>query len=119
MLLTVLRAVVVTFYWVMVKLVVSPVEGLLQINGWRAELRLTASLTFSTIERGKVFDRTIPMRIWFPREVPTCSEEWEEGADFCEWRKEQGQANALSLRGGGDAELYGDEAEKERRAAGR
>ncbi|KAF8267489.1 hypothetical protein EI94DRAFT_1700938 [Lactarius quietus] len=147
MLLTVLRAVVVTFYWVMVKLVVSPVEGLLQINGWRAELRLTASLTFSTIERGEVFDRTIPMQIWFPREVPArcgctnygdgrlqaclnagkgiislqdignvfCDNRYS--VDFCEWRKEQGRANALSLRGGGDAELYGDEAEKERRAA--
>ncbi|KAF8259564.1 hypothetical protein EI94DRAFT_1707017 [Lactarius quietus] len=123
MLLTVLRAVVVTFYWVMVKLVVSPVEGLLRINGWRAELRLTASLTFSTIERGEVFDRAIPMQIQFPREVPArvvvaqITEMDASERDFCEWRKEQGRANALSLRGGGDAELYGDEAEKERRAA--
>ncbi|KAF8259930.1 hypothetical protein EI94DRAFT_1706689 [Lactarius quietus] len=105
MLLTILHAVVVTFYWVMVKLVVSPVEGLLRINGWRVELRLTASLTFSTIEHGEVLNRVIHMQIRFP---------WE---DFCEWRKEQGRANALSLSGGGDAELYGDETEKERRAA--
>ncbi|KAF8269026.1 hypothetical protein EI94DRAFT_1699832 [Lactarius quietus] len=125
MLLAVLHAVVVTFYWVMVKLVVSPVEGLLRINGWQAELRLTAGLTFSTIERGEVFDHAIPMRIRFPREVPVislqdignvfCDNRYS--VDFCEWRKEQGRANALSLRGGGDAELYGDEAEKERRAA--
>ncbi|KAF8271534.1 hypothetical protein EI94DRAFT_1698080 [Lactarius quietus] len=130
-LLTILHAVVVTFYWVMVKLVVNPVEGLLRINGWQAELRLTASLTFSTIEHSKVFNHAIPMRIRFAQEVPAhivvaqitemdaseCLEEWEEGTDFCEWRKEQGQANTSLLSGGGDAELYSDEVEKERQAA--
>ncbi|KAF8265582.1 hypothetical protein EI94DRAFT_1857550 [Lactarius quietus] len=129
-LLTILRAVIVTFYWVMVKLVVSPVEGLLRINGWWAELRLTAGLTFSTIKCGKVFNCAIPMRIRFPREVPAhvvVAQIMDMDAserDFCEWRKEQGQANALLLSGSGDAELYSgdaelysDKAEKERRAA--
>ncbi|KAF8268977.1 hypothetical protein EI94DRAFT_1699853 [Lactarius quietus] len=52
-----------------IKIVVVPVEGLLCMNDWWAELRLTAGLTFATIERGEVFDRAIPMRIRFPWEL--------------------------------------------------
>ncbi|KAF8263342.1 hypothetical protein EI94DRAFT_1704053 [Lactarius quietus] len=69
MLLAALHIVVVAIYWLVLNLVVIPVEGLLRMNSWRAELRLTAGLTFTTIEHGEVFDRAIPMRIWFPQEL--------------------------------------------------
>ncbi|KAF8268035.1 hypothetical protein EI94DRAFT_1700552 [Lactarius quietus] len=69
MLLAALRIVVVAMYWLVLKLVVVPVEGLLHMNGWQAELRLTAGLTFATIKCSEVFDCAIPMRIWFPQEL--------------------------------------------------
>ncbi|KAF8259266.1 hypothetical protein EI94DRAFT_1813590 [Lactarius quietus] len=61
------RALFFAFCWLFVKLVVEPMEALMRANGWRAELTLTARLTFSTAERGESFNRAIPLRARFPR----------------------------------------------------
>jgi phosphopantothenate synthetase len=41
----------------------------MRTNGWRAELTLTARLGLSAHSRGETFDRAIPLRIRFPREM--------------------------------------------------
>ena len=41
----------------------------MRANGWRVELMLTAHVTFSTNSRGETFDRAIPLRFRFPREI--------------------------------------------------
>ncbi|KAF8271902.1 hypothetical protein EI94DRAFT_1697898 [Lactarius quietus] len=64
-----LGVVIVAVYWLVLKLVVVPVEGLLCMNGWWVELRLTAGFTFVTIQCGKVFDCMIPMWMRFPQEL--------------------------------------------------
>ncbi|KAF8266982.1 hypothetical protein EI94DRAFT_1802298 [Lactarius quietus] len=70
---TILRAVAVVLYWLIVKLIVNPVEGLLWVNGWQAELRLTVRLTFSTDSRGEIFDCAIPVWVQFLQELPVCN----------------------------------------------
>ena len=48
----------------------------MRVNGWRVELMLTARVTFSTNLRGETFDRAIPLRVHFPREIfPVCAVE--------------------------------------------
>ena len=41
----------------------------MRANGWHVELMLTARVTFSTNLRGETFDRAIPLRVHFPREI--------------------------------------------------
>jgi hypothetical protein len=52
----------------------------MQTNGWRTELTLTVHLRFLTRSRGEIFDRTLPLRMTFPRAtfLPRAVEDLEE-----------------------------------------